>query len=188
MRFYCLPCMTQLPLLVPAQHGWPLPWVPTDRDSQGLRAVAGSQPWSLGAFGWADGTGRADRPSPACCPWAPTTPNHHGTWTATNTLLHFQNHTKIKENGEILTRLVTIFHPPFRFLQHIKHVGFNSTLHTYLQVCRCSGPRPRVLTKASQREREVHYKQQQSYTTPNEFQMISSLEALTYSKTQSCYF
>lgn len=128
------------------------------------------------------------QPALPCCPWAPTIPNHHGTWTATSTAFHFQNHTKIKENSEIPTRLVTIFHPPFRFLEYIKHVGFNPTLYTYLQVCRCFGTQSRVLTKASQREREVHYKQQQGYTTLNESQMISSLEVLMYSKTQPCYF
>lgn len=37
--------------------------------------------------------------------------------------LHFWNHTKIKENTEILTNLVTIFHPPFRFLNTLNKSG-----------------------------------------------------------------
>lgn len=54
-----------------------------------------------------------------------------------------------QENTEILTHLVTIFPPPFRFLEYIKHVGLNSILYTFLQVCRCYGTQFGVLTKAS---------------------------------------
>lgn len=97
MRFYRLPCMSQLSLPGPAQHRWPLPWVPMGRGSQVLRAAAGLQPRSLGVLSLASagGTGRAARPCPAA-------PSHHGTLTATNTFLqllwpHFLSHYAISQ-------------------------------------------------------------------------------------------
>lgn len=89
---------------------------------------------------------------------------------------HFRNHTKIKENTEILAHLVTIFHQSFQFLEYIKHVEFNSTLYMFLQVCSCYRTRSWILTKTSQRkEREACYKQQSSTTQwmPNMFSSLS---------------
>lgn len=101
--------------------------------------------------------------------------------------LHFRNHTKIKENTEIVAHLVTIFHQSFQFLDmewylDIKYVEFNSTLYMFLQVRTYYGTRTWILTKASQKEeREACYKQSSTILwMPN---MFSSLSADVFQNT-----
>jgi len=66
VRLYHLPCMMQLSLPGPAQSRQPLPRAPTGSGSRVPRAAAGSQSWSLGAFGWASMVGQDGLPPPSC--------------------------------------------------------------------------------------------------------------------------